>query len=57
MTCSSARMPAHPAAEDPWMVDSLDPQADDHPDDRREEEHPVDPSTEGHQTGNPLEDH
>ena len=38
------------------MVDHLDPQAEDHPEDP-EEDRPVDPRTEGHGTGDPLEDH
>ena len=48
-------MPAHPAAEDPRMVHRLDPQVEDHLEDRREEDHPADPRTEGHQTRERLE--
>ena len=39
------------------MADQLDPKAEDHLEDRREQDHPVDPHTEGYQTGDPLEDH
>ena len=37
-------------------MDHLDPRAKDHPEDGREENHRVDPHTEGHPTGVPLED-
>ena len=47
-TWNPAQTPTHPAADDPRMVDHLDPQAEDHPESRREE---------GHQTGDPPEDH
>ena len=57
VTWSSAQMPAHPIAKDPRIVDHLDPQAEDHQEDRPDEDHPVDPHTEGQQIGYPLEDH
>ena len=41
-TWDSAQTPTNPAAEDPRMVDRLDPQAGGHPEDRREEDHLVD---------------
>ena len=56
-TWDSAQTATHPAAEDPGMVDHLGPEAEDHPEDRWEEHHPVDPHTEGHQTGALLPDH
>ena len=56
-TWDSAQTPTHPVAEDPQMVDHLEPQGEDQLSDCREEDHPVDPHTEGDQTGDPLEDH
>ena len=56
MTWDWAQTPTHLVAEDLRIVDYLDPQAEDHLEDRREEDHPVDPHTEGHQTAESLED-
>ena len=56
-TWDSAQTPTHPAAEDPSMMDRLDPQAEDPPEDRREEDDLVDPRAEGRQAEDPLEDH
>ena len=56
-TCDWAQTPTHPAAEDPRMVDGLDPQAEDNPEDCREDDHLVDPRAKSHQAEDPREDH
>ena len=50
-------MPSHPAGEDPRMVAHLNPEPEDHPEDRQEEDHRVDLHIDDHQTGDALEDH